>query len=579
MFLFVAAVKDKKQACSAQYSLFNSYFVIKSEMMIRSIVLLLLASVFSRYDQKTVVDSLYINGTIYTVDAAFSKAEAVAVKDGKIVAVGKSAELKKKYTATTTINLQGKFLYPGFIDAHAHFFGYGMDLRTANLTGTESWEDVLNHLSDFVKGLNAKPGEWIIGRGWDQNDWEVKEFPTNERLNELFPNNPVIITRIDGHAAIVNDLAINKSGINASTKLVGGDVLVKDGKPTGVLIDNAVDLVSANIPAATEQQVKDGLLAAQKNCFAAGLTTIDDCGLNYIQVLQLEKYYKSGDLKMRLFVMLSDWKNNYDAIFKRGKIKTDRLNVSSFKVYADGALGSRGACLLQPYEDKHGHYGFLLSNREHFDSVAKVIYNKGYQMCTHAIGDSGNRMILDVYAKYLKTKNDLRWRIEHAQVVNKNDFHLFGKYNIVPSVQPTHATSDMYWAEKRLGPQRVKGAYAFNDLLKQNGWIPLGTDFPVEDIDPIKTFYAAVFRKDAKGWPAEGFQTENALTREETLRGMTIWAAKSNFEENEKGSIEKGKFADFVLLDTDLLTASFQQILKTKVLKTICGGEIVYSNK
>jgi predicted amidohydrolase YtcJ len=548
-------------------------------MMIRSIILLLLVSVFSGYDKKTVVDSLYINGTIYTVDAAFSKAEAVAVKDGKIVAVGKSAELKKKYTATTTINLQGKFLYPGFIDAHAHFFGYGMDLRTANLTGTESWEDVLHHLSDFAKGLNAKPGEWIIGRGWDQNDWEIKEFPTNERLNQIFPDNPVIITRIDGHAAIVNDLAINKSGINASTKLVGGDVLLKDGKPTGVLIDNAVDLVSANIPAATEQQVKDGLLAAQKNCFAAGLTTIDDCGLNYFQVLQMEKYYKSGDLKMRLYVMLSDWKNNYEAIFKRGKIKTDRLNVSSFKVYADGALGSRGACLLHPYEDKPGQYGFLLSNQVHFDSVARVIYDKGYQMCTHAIGDSGNRMILHVYAKYLKTKNDLRWRIEHAQVINENDFNLFGKYNIVPSVQPTHATSDMYWAEKRLGPKRVKGAYAFNDLLNQNGWIPLGTDFPVEDIDPIKTFYASVFRKDAKGWPAEGFQTENALTREATLRGMTIWAAKSNFEENEKGSIEKGKFADFVVLDTDLLTASFQQILKTKVLKTICGGEIVFSKK
>ncbi len=545
--------------------------------MMRLILLLFIVVAFSQGSNKTSVDTLLINGTVYTVDSSFSKTEAVAVKDGKIVAVGTSADLQKAYTAKQTIDLKGKFLYPGFIDAHAHFFGYGLDLRKANLTGTTSWEDVLHRLSNFAKGLDAKPGEWIIGRGWDQNDWEVKEYPTKEKLDQLFPNNPVILTRIDGHAAIVNQLALDKSGITSSTKMVGGDVLLKEGKPTGVLIDNAVDLVSIKIPGATEQQIKEGLLAAQQNCFAAGLTTIDDCGLNYFQVLQLEKYYKSGDLKMRLYVMLSDWKYNYEAIFKRGKIKTDRLNVRSFKVYADGALGSRGACLLHPYDDKPGQYGFLLSNPEHFDSVAAVIYNKGFQMCTHAIGDSGNRTILNIYGKYLKEKNDLRWRIEHAQVVNKNDFDLFGMYSVVPSVQPTHATSDMYWAEKRLGNQRVKGAYAFNDLLKQNGWIPLGTDFPVEDIDPLKTFYAAVFRKDAKGWPAHGFQTENALTREATLKGMTIWAARSNFEENEKGSIEKGKFADFVLLDTDIMTESFEQILKAKVLKTICGGELVFS--
>jgi hypothetical protein len=545
--------------------------------MIRFIFLLFVVMAFCRFNNKTEVDTLLINGTVYTVDSFFSKAEAVAVKDGKIVAVGTSTDLKRKYRAKETINLQGKFLYPGFIDAHAHFFGYGLDLRKANLTGTESSEDVLHRLSDFAKDLHAKPGEWIIGRGWDQNDWEVKEYPTKERLDQLFPNNPVILTRIDGHAAIVNQLALDKSNINASTKLIGGDVLLKEGKPSGVLIDNAVDLVSNNIPAATEQQIKDGLLAAQQKCFAAGLTTIDDCGLNYFQVLQLEKYYKSGDLKMRLYVMLSDWKNNYEAIFRRGKIKTDRLNVRSFKVYADGALGSRGACLLQPYEDQPGYPGFLLSNPEHFDSVAAIIYNNGFQMCTHAIGDSGNRTILNIYGKYLNKKNDLRWRIEHAQVVNENDFNLFGMYSIIPSVQPTHATSDMYWAEKRLGAQRIRGAYAFNDLLKQNGWIPLGTDFPVEDIDPLKTFYAAVFRKDAKGWPAEGFQTENALTREATLRGMTIWAAKSNFEESEKGSIEKGKFADFVLLDTDIMTAPFEQVLKARVIKTICGGELVFS--
>ncbi len=556
---------------------FYGYFVINSEIMIRSIIFLFIVVAFSKCNTKTTVDTLLINGTVYTVDSSFSKTQAVAVKDGKIVATGSTAQLQKTYSAKETIDLQGKFLYPGFIDAHAHFFGYGLDLRKANLTGTESWEDVLHRLNDFAKGLNAKSGEWIIGRGWDQNDWEVKEYPTKEKLDQLFPNNPVILTRVDGHAAIVNQPALDKSGVTASTKLIGGDVILKDGKPTGVLIDNAVDLVSANIPPATDQQIKEGLIAAQQNCFAVGLTTIDDCGLSYENVLQIEKANQSGELKMRLYVMLSDAKNNYEAIFKRGMIKTDLLNVRSFKVYADGALGSRGACLLQPYADKPGHLGFLLSNPEHFDSVAAVIYNKGFQMCTHAIGDSGNRTILNVYGKYLKEKNDLRWRIEHAQVVNELDFNLFGMYSIVPSIQPTHATSDMYWADKRLGTQRVQGAYAYNDLLKQNGWLPLGTDFPVEDIDPLKTFYAAVFRKDGKGWPADGFQTENALTREATLKGMTIWAAKSNFEEKEKGSIETGKFADFVILDTDIMTATFEQILKAKVMKTICNGEIVYT--
>lgn len=545
--------------------------------MIRSLLLLVIVVIFSQCNSKTDVDTLLINGTVYTIDSAFSKTEAVAVKDGKIVATGSTADLQKTFSAKEVIDLQGKFLYPGFIDAHAHFYRYGLGLRTADLTGTTSWDECLNRLKKHAAEHSLQKGEWIIGRGWDQNDWDVKEFPVNDSLNQLFPDNPVLLTRVDGHAAVVNDLALQQSGVSAQTKLTGGDVFVANGKPTGVLIDNAIDLVSAKIPAATAEQITEGLLAAQKNCFAAGLTTVVDCGLDYTDVLNIEKANTSGALKMRVYVMLSDAKKNYEAIFERGKIKTDRLNVRSFKVYGDGALGSRGACLLEPYADKPGHTGFLLSNPEHFDSVAAMLYTKGFQMCTHAIGDSGNRTILNIYGKYLKETNDLRWRIEHAQVVNENDFNLFGKYSIVPSVQPTHATSDMYWAEQRLGPKRVKGAYAFNDLLKQNGWIPLGTDFPVEDIDPLKTFYAAVFRKDAKGWPQQGYQTENALTREATLRGMTIWAARSNFEETEKGSIEKGKFADFVLLDTDLMTATFEQVLKTTVLKTICGGETVYS--
>ena len=498
----------------------------------------------------------------------------MAVNDGKIIAIGTNDDILKLYESDSMIDAGGKAVFPGFNDAHAHFVGYAMSLQTVNLVGTESWDEVINRCGQFAKGLPA--GSWLTGRGWDQNDWTVKEFPDNTKLNELFPDRPVIITRIDGHAAMANQKALELAGIKPGSTLTGGDIVVNNGKLTGLLIDNAVDLVSSKIPAPDLTQIKKGLLLAQENCFAVGLTSLHDCGLDFATVEKIEALQKTDELKMRMNIMLSDVKENYDYAFKRGKIKTDYLNVSSFKVYADGALGSRGASLLQPYSDKPAWAGFLLSSPEHFDSVANIIYAKGWQMCTHAIGDSGNRTILKIYAKYLKGTNDLRWRIEHAQVINANDFHFFGDYNIIPSVQPTHATSDMYWAADRLGPMRVKGAYAYQQLLKENNWIPLGTDFPVEDISTFKTFFAAIVRQDAKGFPAGGYQMENALTREETLRGMTIWAAKASFEEKKKGSLEKGKFADFIILDTDLMSCEATAILKTKVLGTYSAGKKVY---
>jgi predicted amidohydrolase YtcJ len=522
------------------------------------------------------VDLLVYNAHVYTVDSSFSKAEAFAVNDGKIVEVGTTKELQNKYEGKEELNADGKYIFPGLIDAHAHFLGYGLGLQDADLVGTTSWDNILEKLKTFA--AENKEG-WIVGRGWDQNDWAVKEFPDNEKLNELFPDRPVILSRVDGHAAIANNKALELAGVKAGDKLEGGEVEVRNGVLTGILVDNATELVYSKVPAPTPAILKEALLHAQKNCLAAGLTTIDDCGLSYHAALFIDSLQKSKDLKMRMYVMLSDAKENYDFLFSKGKIKTDRLNVRSFKVYADGALGSRGACLLKPYSDKPGWNGFLLSSQQHFDSVANIISQHGFQMCTHAIGDSGNRVMLNIYAKYLKGKNDQRWRIEHSQVVNQNDFHLFGDNSIIPSVQPTHATSDMYWAGDRLGKERLKGAYANKDLLQQNGWIPLGTDFPVEDISPIKTFYAAVFRQDAKGFPPGGFQMENGLSREQAVRGMTIWAAKANFEENEKGSLEKGKLADFVVLDQDLLSADEKDILKTKVLKTFVNGEKVFDGK
>jgi len=527
-------------------------------------------------NRKEKIDLLVYNATIYTVDSSFSTAEAMAVKDGKIIAVGKTADIEKEFDATEKLDAQGKFIYPGFIDAHAHFVGYGMSLQRVDLTGTNSWEECIERVKIFA---NENKEGWITGRGWDQNDWAIKEFPNNEILDTLFPDRPVLLTRVDGHAAIANQKALDLAGIKAHDTLTGGEIEEMEGTLTGVLIDNAVDLVSSKIPAATDEQFKKALQAAEQNCFAMGLTTIDDCGLSFPSVDMIKSLQANGDLKMRLYVMLSDEKANYDYAAANGMIKTDRLNVRSFKVYGDGALGSRGACLLQPYSDKIGHYGFLLSQPEHFDSVANWISNNRWQMCTHAIGDSGNRTILNTYAKYLKGKNDLRWRIEHAQVVDQNDFSLFGANSIIPSVQPTHATSDMYWAGDRLGGERVKGAYAYKQLLQQNGWLPLGTDFPVEDISTFKTFYAAVVRKDAKGWPANGFQPENALTREEALRGMTIWAAKANFEEKEKGSLEEGKFADFVILDTDIIKEVPEKLLSIKVLQTFLNGEKVFEKK
>lgn len=537
--------------------------------LFKALIVLLLASC----NTMEKADLLVYNATIYTVDSTFSTAEAMVIKDGKILATGKRADLEKTYDITEKLDAGGKFIYPGFIDAHAHFVGYGSSLQRVDLNGTTSWEECIERVKKFAA---ENPEGWITGRGWDQNDWVVKEFPGKDELDTLFPNRPVLLGRVDGHAAIANQKALDLAGVKAGDTLTGGEVEEQEGSLTGILIDNAIDLVYAKLPNPSDEQLKKGLKAAEQNCFAMGLTTIDDCGLGFATVDIIKEMQAKGDLKMRLYVMLSDEKANYDYAEKNGMIKTDRLNVRSFKVYGDGALGSRGACLLAPYSDKGGHYGFLLSNPPHFDSVANWLSNKGWQMCTHAIGDSGNRTMLNIYAKYLKGKNDLRWRIEHAQVVNQNDFSLFGQNSIIPSVQPTHATSDMYWAGDRLGAERVKGAYAYKQLLQQNGWMPLGTDFPVEDISTFKTFYAAVVRKDTKGWPDNGYQMENALSREETLRGMTIWAARSNFEEKEKGSLEKGKFADFIILDADIMKEAPEKLLQIKVMMTYLGGEKVY---
>ena len=537
------------------------------------IALFALVSLSSCIQQR--VDMIVHHAQIYTVDNNFTMVEAMAVQDGKIVAVGTNDAILKEYTSDSVVNAGGAVVYPGFIDAHAHFVGYGQSLFAVDLMFVNSWEEVINRVKDFAA---KHPGtSWIRGRGWDQNRFPGKQFPTNEQLNALFPDRPVILERVDGHASIANNAALAIAGIKAGQTMEGGSFVVANGQLTGLLIDNAVGMVEKFAPAVTKEDYKNWLTAAQANCFATGLTTITDCGLHPTAVSMIDTLQQNNDLKMRLYVMLSDHPDSYaSSYFTKGGYTTDRLKVKGIKVYGDGALGSRGACLLQHYADQKGWGGFLLSSKAHFDSIAAKLINTDFQMCTHAIGDSANRTILNVYAKYLKGKNDKRWRIEHAQIVHPDDFQYFGKYSIIPSVQPTHGTSDMYWAGDRLGEERMKGAYAYKQLLEQNNWLPLGTDFPVEEINPFKTFLAAVVRKDAKGYPADGFQMENALTREQTIRGMTIWAAKANRMEKEIGSLEVGKKADFIMLDKDLMKVSADSILKVKVIKTFINGERVH---
>jgi predicted amidohydrolase YtcJ len=521
------------------------------------------------------VDLVVHHAQIYTVNESFAVAEAMAVQDGKIIAVGSNDDILKNYQADSVVDAKGATVYPGFIDGHAHFLGYGQSLYAVDLMFASSWEEVLDRVKAFVE---THPGNgWIRGRGWDQNRFPGKAFPTNAELNVLFPDRPVLLERVDGHASIANEKALSIAGVKAGQTMEGGDFVVSNGKLTGLLIDNAVGVVERNVPAATKEDYKNWLTAAQKNCFATGLTTITDCGLSPNDIDMIDALQKSNDLKMRLYVMLSDKPASYtSSYFTNNGYTTDRLTVKGVKVYSDGALGSRGAALIAHYSDKPGWGGFLLSSQAHFDSVAAKLINTDFQMCTHAIGDSANRVVLKVYEKYLKGKNDKRWRIEHAQILNPADFDYFGKYSIIPSVQPTHATSDMYWAGDRLGAERLKGGYAFQQLLNQNGWLPLGTDFPVEEINPFKTFLAAVARQDAKGFPEGGFQMENALTREQTIRGMTIWAAKANRMEKQVGSIEVGKKADFILLDKDLMKVPTDSILQIKVLKTYSNGERVH---
>jgi predicted amidohydrolase YtcJ len=525
------------------------------------------------------VDLIIHNATIYTVDSSFNQVGSFAVKDGKFHAVGTSKEILEKYQSDSNqvIDMNSQPVYPGFIDAHAHFMGFAKSLEDLALWGTKSMAEVISRAKEYRKKYPNK--KWIVGRGWDQNAWGYTELPTRDSLDMAFGDIPVFLVRIDGHAALVNQKAIEISGLTNETKVSGGEVKVKDGKLTGILLeDPAMNLVTKDIPQPSDDELERLILEAQKRCLAEGITSLADAGLEKEEVQFFDKMHQEDKLKIGIYAMLNPTEANFEAYLEKGKYKTERLDVRSFKVYADGALGSRGAYLLEPYSDMPSTQGILINTPENLKALIKKVSKGGFQVNTHCIGDGSSRLVLDIYANELKGSNDKRWRIEHAQVVHKDDIANFGKYNIIPSVQPTHCTSDMFWADERLGEERVKVAYAFKDLYLQNNMIALGTDFPVEFTSQIYTFYSATLRQDSEGNPKNGFQMENVLSPETTLRGMTVWAAFANFQEKERGSIEVGKSADFIILDTDIMKIKTKELRNTKVKQTYIRGEKLFDS-
>ncbi len=536
------------------------------------IVLGCVIGIISCTKKKETADLLIYNANVYTVNEVTPKAEAFAITNGKFVEVGKTLDLQGKYDFTKQIDVKGKTIIPGLIDAHCHFYGLGIQQQRVDLRGTKSFDEVVARIVAFQKEKNVT---YITGRGWDQNDWEVKEFPNKKQLDSLFPNTPIAVKRVDGHAMLVNQAALELAKITKETEVEGGEILLENEQLSGVLIDNPMELIEATFPQPSKREQIQALQDAQKINFSYGLTTVDDAGLSPEVIHLIDSLQKAATLKIRIYAMVSNVPEYVDYFLKNGTIKTEKLNVQSFKVYSDGALGSRGATLKEPYSDKEDHHGAMVIGINEFKKLAKRLAASPFQMNTHAIGDSANAVVIKTYYEALKGKENRRWRVEHAQVVAPEEFEMLDD-NLVMSVQPTHATSDMYWADERLGEERIKGAYAYKKLLEKTGKLALGTDYPVENVSPFYTFYAAVARKDLKQYPAEGFQMENALTREETLKGMTLWAAYSNFEEKEKGSIEVNKYADFVILESDIMQMPVDQIPTLKVTETYVNGEQVY---
>ena len=533
-------------------------------------------------------DLVLTNGRIYTVDNARPIVTAMAVRDGRVMFIGSDAEARALVRPSTrVVDLHGSPVYPGFTDAHAHLLGLGTMLQRVNLAGSTSYDEVIARTKAFVK--DARPGQWIQGRGWDQNRWAVKEFPTHEALDRAFSNNPVVLERIDGHALLANARAMQLAGVTAATRDPSGGRIIRDasGAPAGVFVDNAQELIDRAIPALTRAQTRAAVLAAITEANRWGLTGIHDPGENAETISIYEELAKAGNYSLRNYVMISDpgepnsaaaLRNPYIQRGPQSALYDAHLWIRALKLYADGALGSRGAALLAPYSDEPGNSGLLVSQPSHIEAWAEAALQRGFQVNVHAIGDRGNRIVLDAFETALRKypKADHRFRIEHAQVLSPQDIPRFAQLGVIPSMQATHQTSDMRWAEARVGPDRIRGAYAWRSLLNTGVVIPNGTDFPVEEVNPLLTFHAAVTRQDPTNWPAGGWYPEQKMTREEALQSMTIWPAYAGFQEKILGSLTPGKYADFVVLDRDIMRVPDTEILGARVTSTWIGGKPVY---
>ena len=530
-------------------------------------------------------DLVVLNGRIYTADGARPVVDAMAIRGGRVVFVGNGAGARALIGANTqTLDLGGGTAIPGMTDAHAHVTGLGSALASVDLVGTTSYDQVIARVVE--KARSTPKGQWILGRGWDQNDWGDTRWPTHDALSRAVPDHPVYLERVDGHAGLVNALAIQKAGVTKATKDPVGGSIERDaqGEPAGVFVDNAQSLLQRAIPPATRAQTKDAIRAAIVEMHRWGLTGVHDAGASATVLDLYEELGREKALDIRLYAMVSDDAPTVDAWFKRGPqsgMYDGMLWVRSIKLYQDGALGSRGAALLEPYSDAPGITGLLVSAPEHIRDVATRALRAGFQVNTHAIGDRGNRLVLDSYEAALKTvpTADHRFRIEHAQILHSDDIPRFAQLGVIPSMQASHQTSDMYWAGKRLGETRLRGAYAWRSLLESGVIIPNGSDFPVELVNPLISFNAAVSRQDARGWPAGGWFPEQRMTRDEALKSISLWPAYASFQENELGSLAAGKRADFVVLDQDIMRVPDAMILDTHVLSTWVGGRKVYERK
>lgn len=495
------------------------------------------------------VDLIIHNAMIYSMDDNDHVFEAMAIKDGIIVEMGPERQILNKYHAAEFVDAQGKDVYPGLTDAHGHMFSLAEQKLTADLVGSKSFEEVLVRMEKYKSRSNK---DFLIGRGWDQSLWNDTRMPNNEKLSQLFPNQPAALFRVDGHAVLVNDFLLKKLKIDEKSRVEGGIILVEDGKCSGLLIDNAMNPVFEIIPPFTKQELGSALLEIQQELFQYGITGVHEAGVYHHQVTILKDLIQRKKLDLNIYAMLYPEEENIAFAKKHGVYSFRNLLIRSFKVVGDGALGSRGACLKEAYADQHQHFGVLTTSPERMKEIAKIARSIGYQMNTHAIGDSTNKLVIDEITETFLTKKDHRWRIEHAQVLSLNDITRLGECGAFPSVQPVHAVSDQRWALERLGAERIKGAYAYNSILNQTGMCAIGTDFPVESFDPIATLFASVKRKNTENFPADGFYKSESISFAQCMKGMTIWAAFAAFQERDLGSLEKGKHATFVIWNEKL---------------------------